>query len=127
MSPTSGHHDTKMTHARDHYSAAIEEPQRAVTFARPRRPLRARLRHLKRRARSARPLPLLWAFNGPVPYLVSVTLERAEPGAQKNRPSKGAITDQWTRDPLDESRCHRCPQSRGLLISSSRAGSTGRP
>jgi hypothetical protein len=38
---------------------------------------------LKRRARSARPLPRLWALNGPVPYLVSATLERSEPQVQK--------------------------------------------
>jgi hypothetical protein len=43
----------KHTHARDHYDAATEEPRRAVTSARPRRPLRARSRRLKRRTRRA--------------------------------------------------------------------------
>jgi hypothetical protein len=72
-------------HARDHYGTITKEPQRAVTSACPRCPLRARLRRLKRRARNARPLPQLWVLNGPVPYLVSMTLERPEPMARKTR------------------------------------------
>jgi hypothetical protein len=83
---------------RDHYGMATEEPRRAVMSARPHRPQRARSRRLKRRARGARPLPQLWALNGLVPYLVSATLEQHEPMAQKTGPSKGAITDQWTRN-----------------------------
>jgi hypothetical protein len=55
----------RRVHACDHYSAATEEPWRAVTSACPRHPLRARLRRLKRRARSARPLPRLWALKRP--------------------------------------------------------------
>jgi hypothetical protein len=73
----------KRTHTCDHYVATTEEPRWAVTSAHPRRPLRARLRHLKRRTRNARLWPRLWALNGPVPYQVSMTLERPEPSAQK--------------------------------------------
>jgi hypothetical protein len=76
----------------------------------PRRPLRARLRRLKRRARGAQLQPRLWEFNGLVPYQVSVTLARPEPRARKIKPSKGTITDQWSRDPLSESGHHRCPR-----------------
>jgi hypothetical protein len=47
------------THARYHYDAAIEEPRRAVMSACPRRPLRARLWRLKRRAHSAELWPRL--------------------------------------------------------------------
>jgi hypothetical protein len=39
-----------------------------------------------------------------------VTLARPEPKARKVRPSKGAITDQWSRNPLGESGRHRCPR-----------------
>jgi hypothetical protein len=76
----------------------------------PWRPLRARLRHLKRRARGAQLQPRLWAFNGLVPYQVSMTLARPEPRARKIKPSKGTITNQWPRDPLSESGRHRCPR-----------------
>jgi hypothetical protein len=79
-----------------------------------RRPLRARLRRLKRRARSARPRPRLRSLNDPVPYRVSVTATRPEPRARETRPSKGAITDQWPRDLLGESRRHRCPRIRRI-------------
>jgi hypothetical protein len=48
---------TPKRHTRDHCGVATEDPQRAVTSACPRRPLRARLRRLKRRAHSARPRP----------------------------------------------------------------------
>jgi hypothetical protein len=83
----------------------------AARHVRPtRRPLRAQLRLLKRRARGARLQPRLWAFNGPVPYQVSVTLARTEPRARKIRPSKDAITDQWSRDPLGGSGRHSCPR-----------------
>jgi hypothetical protein len=84
----------RRTHTRDHYGAATKEPRRAVTSARPRRPLRARPRRLKRRARSAELWMRLWALNGPVPYQVRTTLEWPEHEARKTRPSKGAITDQ---------------------------------
>jgi hypothetical protein len=100
--------------ARDHYDAATEEPRRAVTSTCPRCPLRARLRHLKRRARSARLRPRLWALNGPVPYQVSVTLAWPEPRARKIRPSKGAIAGQWSRSLLSESGCHRCPRCKRI-------------
>jgi hypothetical protein len=70
-------------HARYHYGAATEEPWRAVTSARPRRPLRARPRRLKRRACGAGLWPRLWALNGLVPYQVRMTLERLEPQARK--------------------------------------------
>jgi hypothetical protein len=49
-------------------------------------------------------------LNGPVPYQVSMTLARPEPEGQKIKPSKGTITDQWSRDPLSESGHHRCPR-----------------
>jgi hypothetical protein len=80
----------------------------------PRRPLCARLRRLKRRAHSSRPRPRLRSLNDPVPYRVSVTATRREPRAQATRPSKGAITDQWPRDLLGESRSHRCPRIRRI-------------
>jgi hypothetical protein len=80
-------------HTRDHYGVTTEEPRRVVTSARPRRPLRARPRRLKRPARRPRLWTRLWALNGPVPYQVRMTLERPEHKAQKTRPSKGAITD----------------------------------
>jgi hypothetical protein len=60
-----------------------------------RRPLHARLRRLKRCARSARPLPQLQPLNGPVPHQVRATPTWPEPSARKIRPSKGVITDQW--------------------------------
>jgi hypothetical protein len=93
----------------------------------PRRQLRVRLRRLKRRARGARLQPRLWEFNGPVPYQVSVTFARPQPRAQKIRPSKGAITDQLPRDLLDKSGRQGALDSKGLLISSSRAGLTTSP
>jgi hypothetical protein len=68
-------------HARYHYGAVTERPRQAVTSACPRRPLRARLQRLKRRARGARLRPRLRTFNGPVPYTVMITLERPEPQA----------------------------------------------
>jgi hypothetical protein len=71
------------THARYHYSAATEEPRRAVTSACPRRPLRARPRRLKRHARGARLWPRLRALNDSVPYPVRMSLERPEPQARK--------------------------------------------
>jgi hypothetical protein len=74
---------TGHTHARYHYGAATEESQRAVTSACPRRPVRARPRRLKRRARSAELWPRLWALKGPVPYQVRTTLERPEHEARK--------------------------------------------
>jgi hypothetical protein len=80
----------------------------------PCRPPRARLRRLKRRARNARPLPQPRSFNDPVPYRVSVTTTRPEPRVGETRPSKGAITDQWSRDPLGESGRHRCPRIRRI-------------
>jgi hypothetical protein len=112
---TSGPHQDRngqaCAHVRSLRRGATEESRRAVTSAPPPRwPLRTRLRRLKRRARGARLQPQLWAFNGPVPYKVSVTLARPEPRAREIRPSKGTITDQWSRDPLDESGRHRCPR-----------------
>jgi hypothetical protein len=101
----------RRTRARDHYSAATEEPRRAVTSAHPRRPLRARLRRPKRRARSADLWTRLWALNGPVPYQVKTTLEWPEHEARKTRPSKGAITDQLPRSPLSVNGRHRFPRS----------------
>jgi hypothetical protein len=80
----------------------------------PRRPLRAWLHRLKRRARSARPRPQLRSLNDLVPYRVSVTATWPEPRARETRPLKGEITDQWTRDPLGESRRHRCPRIRRI-------------
>jgi hypothetical protein len=71
-------------HARYHYGAVTGEPRRALTSACPRRPLSARPRRLKGRARGARLWPRLRAFNGPVPYRVRMTLERPEPQAQKS-------------------------------------------
>jgi hypothetical protein len=76
----------------------------------PRRPLHARPRHLKRHIRRARSQPQLWAFNGLVPYRVSVTPARPKPRARKTRPSKGTITDQWSQVPLGKSGRHRCPR-----------------
>jgi hypothetical protein len=73
----------RRAHARDHYGAATEEPRRAVTSARPHRPLRARPRRLKRRNHSARLWPRLWALNVPVPYQVRTTLEWPEREARK--------------------------------------------
>jgi hypothetical protein len=40
-----------------------------------------------------------------------MTLERPEHEARKARPSKGVITDQWSRSPLSESGRHKCPRS----------------
>jgi hypothetical protein len=60
------------------------EPRQAVTSARPRRPLRARPRRLKRRARGVGLWPRLRALNGSVPYPVRMTLEQPEPQARKN-------------------------------------------
>jgi hypothetical protein len=74
-----------------------------------------RLRRLKRRARRARSQPQLWAFNGLVSYRVSVTPARPEPRARKIRPSKGAITDQWSRDPLGEGGHHSFPRIRRII------------
>jgi hypothetical protein len=74
----------------------------------PRRPLRARLHRLKRRAHGTQLRSRLWAFNGPVPYQVCATLVRPEPRARKIRPSKDTIPDQWSRDSLGESERHRC-------------------
>jgi hypothetical protein len=99
------------THARYHYGAATEEPRRAVTSACPRRPLRARPRRLKRCSRGAGLWSRLRALNGPVPYLVRMTLERHEPQARKNLTLDSAITDQWPRSPLSVNERHRCPRS----------------
>jgi hypothetical protein len=107
------HHD-RSGQAHAHARSLRRGNQRAagaVMSARPRRPLRARPRRLKRRARSARLWMRRWALNGPVPYPVRMTLERPEHKARKPRPSKGAITDQWTRSPLSVNGCHRCPRS----------------
>jgi hypothetical protein len=60
-----------------------------VTSACPLRPLRARPRRLKRRARSARLYPRQRAINGPVPYQVRETLERPEPQVQTKLNLKG--------------------------------------
>jgi hypothetical protein len=79
----------KRTRARDHYGAAIEEPGRAVTSARPRHPLRARPRRLKRRARDTELWTRLWALNGPVPYQVRMTLEWPEQEARKTPTLEG--------------------------------------
>jgi hypothetical protein len=76
----------------------------------PRRPLRAWLRRLKRRACRTRSLPRLWPFNCPVPYRVSVTSARPKPRARKNGPSNGVIIDQWSRVPLGESGRRECPR-----------------
>jgi hypothetical protein len=76
----------------------------------PTSPLRAQPRQLKRRAHHAQSQPQLWAFNGLIPYGVSVTPAQPEPRAQKTRPSKGANTDLWLRVPLDDSGSHRCPR-----------------
>jgi hypothetical protein len=70
-------------HSRYHYGAVTGGPRQAVTSACPCRPLRARLRRLKRRARGARLWPRLRALNGLVLYSVRMTLERPEPHAQK--------------------------------------------
>jgi hypothetical protein len=43
-----------------------------------------------------------------------VTLAPPEPRARETKPSKGAITDQWPRDPLGESGRHRCPRIRRI-------------
>jgi hypothetical protein len=56
--PLSGHH----------HGVETGGPWQAVTSACPRRPLRARLQRLKRRARCAKLQPRLRALNGPVPY-----------------------------------------------------------
>jgi hypothetical protein len=106
------HHDRSgQARARDHYSAATEEPRRAVTSARTRSPLRARTRCLKRHAHGAELWTRLWALNGSVPHQVRTTLERPEHKVRKTRPSKGAITDQWPRSPLSANERHRWPRS----------------
>jgi hypothetical protein len=71
------------THARGHYGAATEEPRRAVTSARPRRPIHARPQRLKRHACGTRLWLRLWALNGPVPCQVRMTLEWPEREARK--------------------------------------------
>jgi hypothetical protein len=47
---------------------------------------------------------------GPLPGKDDTRVARAQ-GSKKTRPSKGAITDQWSRSPLSENGCHRCPLS----------------
>jgi hypothetical protein len=49
------------------------------------------------------------AARGPVPYQVSVTLARPKPRARKIRPSKGAITDQWSPKPARRERAPQMP------------------
>jgi hypothetical protein len=116
----------RRAHTRDHYSTATKEPRRAVTSA-PRHPLRARLCRLKRRARGAQLQPRLWAFNGPVPYHVSVALARPEPGAQKIKPSRGTVTASGLKTRSARAGATSALDSRELLISSSRAGLTASP
>jgi hypothetical protein len=47
---------------------------------------------------------------GPLPSKEDPRAARA-PGSDKNRPSKGAITDQWPRSLFEVKRRHRCPRS----------------
>jgi hypothetical protein len=95
-----------------HAIIAVRQPKGRGGPSRPppRHPLHVRFCRLKRHARSARPLPQLWSLNDAIPYQVSVTATQPEPRARETRPSKGAITDQWSRDPLGESGRHRCPR-----------------
>jgi hypothetical protein len=97
---------------RNHYGATIEEPRRAVTSAYPRRPLRARPHRLKRRARSARPLPQLWALNGPVPHLVSVTLEAARAPRSENQTLDGCDYRPVVTKPAQRVRAPQVPSIR---------------
>jgi hypothetical protein len=102
------------------HTRSLRRDNRRATAGRhvrpPRRPLHARLHRLKRRACGAQLRLRQWAFNGPVPYQVSVILTRPEPRARKIKPSKGTLTDQWSRDPLDESGRHRCPRFQRITV-----------
>jgi hypothetical protein len=95
------------THARDHYGAATEEPRRAVTSARPCRPLRAQPQYLKRRARSARLWTRPWALNGPIPYQVRMALERPEHKGSKKLTLKGCDYRPVVSKPAQ---CERVPR-----------------
>jgi hypothetical protein len=112
---------------RDHYGAATEEPWRAVTSARPRRPLRAWPRRLKRRTRSAKLWTRLWALNGLVPYQVRTTLEWPELQA-RNLTLEGCEYRPVVSQPAQHERAPQVPSIyEKLLISGSRAGPTANP
>jgi hypothetical protein len=115
-------------HARYHYDAVTEQPRQAVTSACPRRPLRARPRCIKRRARGARLWPRLRALNGPVPYPVRMTLERPEPQAQKNLTLEGCDYPPVASKSVQRERAPQVPSIyEKLLISGSRAGTAENP
>jgi hypothetical protein len=90
----------------------------------PRRPLRERLRRLKRRARNARSLPQPQPFNGMVPYQVRITSARPEPRLEKSDPRR-------VRSLISGDKSHSSAVGatdalgfRGLLINNSRVGWT---
>jgi hypothetical protein len=109
MPPMSGPHDAKTMHVRDHYGAATEEPRRAVTSALPRHPLRAAAASPEKarpqRMTTSTTMDIKWP--DPLPSKHDPRVARAR--GSKTRPSKGAITDQWTRDPLDEEQAPQMP------------------
>jgi hypothetical protein len=96
--------------------------------ARPRRPLRARPRRLKRHARSAGLWLWLRALNGPVPYRVRTTLERPEPQARKNLTLEECNYRPVASKPAQRGRAPQVPSIyKMLLISGSRAGPAENP
>jgi hypothetical protein len=97
-----------------------------VMSACPLRPLRARPRRLKRRARSAWLQPQLRALNGPVPYQVRKTLERPEPPAQTKLNLEGCNYRPVASKPV-QTGATGALDLRSLLISGSRAGTAENP
>jgi hypothetical protein len=94
---------------RDHYGAATEEPWRAVTSPRPRRPLHVGPRRLKRHARSAVLWTQLWALNGPIPYQVRMTLEWPEHEARKTLTLEGCDYRLVASKPAQRKRAPQVP------------------
>jgi hypothetical protein len=92
-----------------------------------RRPPRARLRRLKRRARGARPLPQLRSFNDSVPYRVSVTATWPEPRARETRPRRVRLLTSGLETRSARAGTTAALEFGGLLISSSSAGSASNP
>jgi hypothetical protein len=108
------------THACYHYDAAIEEPRRAVTFACPRRPLRAQ----PRRETVAATAPIKWP--GPLPNKDDPRAARAL--GSKNLTLEGCDYRPVASKPVQRERAPQVPSIyKKLLISGSRAGTAKNP
>jgi hypothetical protein len=81
-----------------------------VTSACPRRPLHARLRHLKRRARDAKPQPRLRNIKwlGPLPSKEDPRVARA-PGSEEFNPLKSAGVGRSPRGPFETKQALQAP------------------